>query len=125
LSRVQCRVDIEDDNIEVITSFSRINLGLPKFDKLADNLKAFVNRFEVVFKAYRLPDSLKAVECAKCLSGPALCMYETLSTDSKLSYEEVIKAIKRLFGINIRSLQKRFLKAKYLENELWFTGNRP
>ena len=102
---------------ESISNFRKYDLGLGKFSNEANDLDAFISRFELVAKAYRLPDELKAIEFSKCLTGPALLAYEVLSNESKLDYDEVVKAMRRRFGVTVQSLRKRFLNAKCLENE--------
>ena len=98
--------------------FHKYDLGLGKFSNNVDDLESFITRFETVAKAYNLPDSLYAIEFSKCLSGESLVVYETLSMESRLNYEDIVDAVKRKFGVTLTACRKRFLNAKCGENEL-------
>jgi hypothetical protein len=108
---------IENSAEENVRNFRKYDLGLPKFTNDPNELDAFIARFELVVHAYRLPEDLRAVEFAKCLTGTALQAYETMSIEDKLDYNEVIRTMRRRFGITVQSLRKRFLSARCLENE--------
>jgi SCAN domain len=71
----------------------------------------------LIATAYKLPESLWSVEFSKCLTGSALLAYEVLSKESNLKFPEVVKAMRRRFGINVHTMRKRFLNAKCQENE--------
>ena len=68
-------------------------------------------------EVYNLPRRLWAIELAKSLTGSSLLAYETLSGEAWLDFEEVGNAVKRQFGVTIRTSHKTFLQAKCMENE--------
>jgi hypothetical protein len=47
-----------------------------------------------------------------------LLVYETLSIESRLDYDDVIEAVKRKFGVTLTACRKRSLNVKCGENEL-------
>jgi len=112
-SRTELSVESERSD-----SVKRYNMNLGMYSNKAENLEAFVTRFEVVAEAYSLPDRLYAIEFSKSLSGESLQVYETLSSEHRLNYECVIEVMKRRFGITQSSYRKRFLQAKVLPNEM-------
>jgi len=61
---------------------------------------------------------LHAIGFSKRLTGESLSVYETLSMERRLDYDDVIEAVKRKFGITLTDCRKRFLNAKCGENEL-------
>src|SRR5208282_2066763 len=98
-------------------SFRKYDLGLGTFSNNDKVLEPFLTKFEVVAEAYKLPRSLWAVELAKSLTGESLMLYETLSAESRLDYYAVVEAIKKRFGVTIRTCRKKFLQAKCQDNE--------
>ena len=68
----------------------RFDLGIGHFDNNAENLDAFVNRFEAIAKSYELPTKLWAIEFSKALQGTALQTYELLDTECKMDYDCLI-----------------------------------
>ena len=98
-------------------SFRKYDLGLGTFSNNDKDLEPFLTKFEVVAEAYKLPRNLWAVELAKSLTGESLMLYETLSAESRLDYYAVVEAIKKRFGVTIRTCRKKFLQAKCQDNE--------
>ena len=94
----------------------RYDLGLGKWNPDSD-LQGFINRFEITAHAYELPDRLYAIELAKCLEGPALLVYETLSPENRLKYEELKKALLKRFKFTESGFRKRFQNARTLVGE--------
>src|SRR5208282_1116813 len=91
-------------------SFCKYDLGLGTFSNNDKDLEPFLTKFEVVAEAYKLPRNLWAVELAKSLTGESLMLYETLSAESRLDYYAVVEAIKKRFGVTIRTCRKTFLQ---------------
>jgi hypothetical protein len=85
---------IENSADENVRNFRKYDLGLPKFTNDSNELDALIARFELVVHAYRLPEDLRAVEFAKCLTGTALQVYETMSNEDKLDYNEVVRTMR-------------------------------
>jgi hypothetical protein len=73
-----------------IQTFAKYDLELYKFTNDSNDLDAFISRFELVAQAYRLPSNFRDAEFAKCLTGPALQSYETMSNEEKLNYRQLI-----------------------------------
>ena len=95
----------------------RFDLGIGHFDNNAENLDAFVNRFEAIAKSYELPTKLWAIEFSKALQGTALQTYELLDTESKMDYDCLIQALRKRFGITASSYRKLFRNSRPEENE--------
>jgi len=98
-------------------SFRKYELGIGKFDNVSASLEPFLLKFEVVAKAYNLPTELWSVELAKCLTGDSLSVYESLSPEHRIDFKALVDALKKKFGLTLKSYRKRFLQAKSLENE--------
>lgn len=94
----------------------RYDLGVGKWN-LNTDLQGFLNRFETTATAYELPIRLYAIELAKCLEGPALLVYETLSPESRLNYDELKRALMKRFKYTESGLRKRFQNARTLAGE--------
>ena len=97
--------------------FRKYELGIGKFDNVSTSLEPFLLKFEVVAKAYNLPAELWSVELAKCLTGDSLSVYESLSPEHRVDFRALVDALKKKFGLTLKSYRKRFLQAKTLENE--------
>src|SRR5664279_4905914 len=98
-------------------SFRRYDLGIGLFSNIDKDLDPFLIKFTTVAEAYKLPKRLWAIELAKSLTGDSLLAYETLSGEARLDFDEVVNAVKRRFGVTIRTSRKKFLQAKCTENE--------
>src|SRR5664279_3675601 len=98
-------------------SFRKYDLGIGVFSNIDKDLDPFVIKFTTVAEAYKLPKRLWAIELAKSLTGDSLLAYETLSGEARLDFDEVVNAVKRRFGVTIRTSRKKFLQAKCTENE--------
>ena len=113
------RVTASSSSIEHETthSFRKYELGVGRFDNVSTSLEPFILKFEVVANAYKLPSELWSVELAKCLTDESLAVYESLSPEHRVDYKVVVDALKKKFGLTLKSYRKRFLQAKCLENE--------
>src|SRR5664279_3382589 len=98
-------------------SFRRYDLGIGLFSNIDKDLDPFLIKFTTVAEAYKLPKRLWAIELAKSLTGDSLLAYETLSGEARLDFDEVVNAVKRRFGVTIRTSRKKCLQAKCTENE--------
>src|SRR5664279_908177 len=98
-------------------SFRKYDLGIGVFSNIDKDLDPFLIKFTTVAEAYKLPKRLWAIELAKSLTGDSLLAYETLSGEARLDFDEVVNAVKRRFGVTIRTSRKKFLQAKCTENE--------
>jgi RNase H-like domain found in reverse transcriptase/Reverse transcriptase (RNA-dependent DNA polymerase)/Integrase zinc binding domain/SCAN domain len=116
---IEIRSNASHGSIEHDTghSFRKYELGIGKFDNVSTSLEPFLLKFEVVAKAYNLPAELWSVELAKCLTGDSLSVYESLSPENRIDFKALVDALKRKFGLTLKSYRKRFLQAKSLENE--------
>ena len=113
------RVTASSSSIEHETthSFRKYELGIGRFDNVSTSLEPFILKFEVVANAYKLPSELWSVELAKCLTDESLAVYESLSPEHRVDYKVVVDALKKKFGLTLKSYRKRFSQAKCLENE--------
>jgi hypothetical protein len=102
---------------EATHSFRKYELGVGRFDNVSTSLEPFILKFEVVANAYKLPSELWSVELAKCLTDESLAVYESLSPEHRVDYKVLVDALKKKFGLTLKSYRKRFLQAKCLENE--------
>src|SRR5664279_4140798 len=98
-------------------SFRKYDIGIGLFSNIDKDLDPFLIKFTTVAEAYKLPKRLWAIELAKSLTGDSLLAYETLSGEARLDFDEVVNAVKRRFGVTIRTSRKTFLQAKCTENE--------
>jgi hypothetical protein len=95
----------------------RFDLGIGQFDNVGENLDSFINRFELVAKAYELPEKLWAIELSKSLNGPSLEIYEMLDNESKTDFDSLVQALRKRFGITEGSYRKLFKTSKPQKNE--------
>ena len=95
----------------------RFDLGIGQFDNVGENLDSFINRFELVAKAYELPEKLWAIELSKSLNGSSLEIYEMLDNESKTDFDSLVQALRKRFGITEGSYRKLFKTSKPQKNE--------
>lgn len=95
----------------------RFDLGLGYFDNVGENLDSFISRFEIVARAYELPQQLWSIELSKTLSGESLTVYEMLDYDSKTDFDSLVQALRKRFGITEGSYRKLFKSSKPLKSE--------
>ena len=87
-------------------------LDLGYFDNDPKSLDGFLSRFEVIAKAYNLPDNLYAIELSKTLQGPGLEVYQLLDSEGKMSYDTIVKALHKRFGITAGTYRRLFRTSK-------------
>lgn len=121
-AKLQESISVSSDNESLAAQNTnwfgrRFDLGIGHFDNNAENLDAFVNRFEAIAKSYELPTKLWAIEFSKALQGTALQIYELLDTESKMDYDCLIQALRKRFGITEGSYRKLFRNSRPEENE--------
>ena len=83
--------------------FRKYDIGIGMFSNTDKNLEPFLTKFEVVAAANNLPRKLWAVGLAKSITAESLAMYETFSAEARLDYNAVVEAIKKTFGVTIRT----------------------
>src|SRR5664279_1263067 len=98
-------------------NFRKCELGLGRFVNVGDELEGFILKFETVARCYKLPQDLWSTEILKCLWGESLTVYETLSVEHRMDYKCIVDALRRHFGLTLKSFRKRFLQAKVMTNE--------
>ena len=77
-SRSEVENSTSSSNLSSGWNGKRFDLGIGKYDNDESGLDAFISRFEVIARAYELPEKLWPVEFSKTLQGTALEVYEHL-----------------------------------------------
>ena len=107
-SRSEVENSTSSSNLSSGWNGKRFDLGIGKYDNDESGLDAFISRFEVIARAYELPEKLWPVEFSKTLQGTALEVYEHLDDEARLDYDCLIQALRRRFGITEGSYRRKF-----------------
>ena len=76
------------------------------------DLNTFLSRFETCAEALEVEGKMKALEITRCLEGSALELVQTLSSEQRLNYEAIKKALQHRFRCTEGYYRKWFKKAK-------------
>lgn len=95
----------------------KFGLGVGKFDSDENNLDAFISHFEMIAKAYELPENLWSIKFSEMLRSTSLEVYKHLDNNSQMDYNCLILALRKMYGITEGGYRKKLYTAKPYHGE--------